>query len=372
MAKRSTAKSTALSALDYLAQPEKHPATGVCAVYGADDYLKREVLQALRRDVLGDDDGEFSLATFAGSAVELRDVLDALSTVSLFGSGRRLVIVEGADAFVTARRSELEAYVARPVQRGVLVLEVKTWPGNTRLAKAVAQNGLAIDCKPPHERQVKRWLAYRSSSAHGARLDADAADALVELLPPELGVLDQELAKLAPLAGDRGVIDQQLVYEQAGGWRVRTTWEMIDAACDGRTAEALAQLDRLIAGGATPHELLPQMSYSLRQFAAAVRWIETAETDGRRVSLRDALARAGVPPFKLATAERQLRQIGRQRARQLLAWLLAVDLAVKEYNSSPPRARMELERLIVRLSSAASSPTVAAGDAVGLATAGAQ
>jgi DNA polymerase-3 subunit delta len=353
MAKTST-KSAALAGLDYLSHPEKHPAASVCAAYGDEDYLKREVLRALRHAVLGDDDGEFSLATFAGDSAELRDVRDALSSVSLFGSGRQMVIVESADAFVTAHRSELEDYVARPVTGSVLVLEVKTWPGNTRLAKAVAKDGLAIDCKSPDRRQVKKWLADRAKKRHGAQLDAAAADALLELLPAELGILDQEVAKLALLAGKSEVIDSQLVYEQAGDWRVRTTWDMIDAACDGRAPEALEQLNRLISGGAAAQELFPQMSYSLRQFAAAVELIQAAEAEGHRVPLRTALSQAGVPPFKIAAAERQLRQIGRPRARQLAGWLLAIDLAIKGHNSSPPRARMELERLVVRLSAAAS------------------
>ena len=62
-----------------------------------------------------------------------------------------------------------------------------------------------------------------------------------------------------------------------------------------------------------------------------------------------ALKQAGVLPFKLQSAERQLRQIGRERARQLVDWLLAADLAMKGYNSSDARARLELERLILRL-----------------------
>src|SRR3972149_5841728 len=118
------AKSSGLSALDYLAHPDKHPAVGVCAVYGDEDYLKREVLRALRRAVLGQDNGDFSLTTFAGEEVELRDVLDALSTMSLFGSDRRLVIIDGADTFVSEHRGELEDYVARPAKGSVLVLEV--------------------------------------------------------------------------------------------------------------------------------------------------------------------------------------------------------------------------------------------------------
>ena len=64
----------------------------------------------------------------------------------------------------------------------------------------------------------------------------------------------------------------------------------------------------------------------------------------------EALAQAGVIPFKLGDAERQLRQIGRHRAKQLTEWLLAADLAMKGHNSSEERARLEIERLIIRLS----------------------
>jgi DNA polymerase-3 subunit delta len=302
--------------------------------------------------VLDVEGGEFSLTTLTGRIAQFRELLDALATVSLFGDGRRMVIVEDADPFVSQFRSQLEEYVARPFQSGVLVLDVKTWPGNTRLAKAVAAGGLTIECKPPNERQTKTWLAQRAKSAHNARLDASAVDALLELLPPELGILEQELAKLALMAGENRVIDAKLVRDNVGGWRARTAWEMIDAASDGRAAVAFAQLDRLISAGEKPHGLLPQMSSSLRRFATAAHQIEAAEADRRRVPLRDALAAAGVPPFKLTDAERQLRHIGRGRAKQLPGWLLAADLAIKGHTSADDRARHDLELLIVQVSSA--------------------
>lgn len=346
---KSAAKTNAITALEYLSKPESFPSACVIAITGDDAYLKSSVLIALRRQILGGEEGEFSLTTLAGRDAHFRDLLDSLASVSLFGRGRRMVVVEEADPFVSQFRQELEEYVARPFRSGVLVLEVKTWPSNTRLAKAVAAAGVTIECKPPNERQSKSWLSQRAKTAHDVRLEAAAADALLELLPPELGILEQELAKLALLVGENRAIDAQLVRDNVGGWRTRTTWEMIDAAADGRAAVALAELDRLISAGEKPHGLLPQMSSSLRRFALAAGQIEAAEADRRRLPLRDALAQAGVPPFKLSDAERQLRQIGRHRARELTGWLLAADLAIKGHNSADDRARMELERLIVRL-----------------------
>jgi DNA polymerase-3 subunit delta len=285
---KSAAKAGVVSAIDFLAHPEKHSAAGVCAVFGDDAFLKGEVLSALRRQVLGGGDAEFGLTTFTGREVQLRDVRDALSSQSLFGDGKRLVIVQEADSFVTEYRAELEDYVARP-QHGVLVLDVKTWPANTRLAKAVAATGLAIQCASPNERQIKTWLVQRAKTAHQVKLESAAADALVELVPPELGILVQEVAKLALVAGENRLIDVKLVRENVGGWRARAAWDMIDAAADGRAAEALAQLDRLIASGEKPHGLLPQMSSSLRRFATALRLIEAAEAERRRITPREAL-----------------------------------------------------------------------------------
>ncbi len=357
MAKSTSSKSAAVPATTFLSDPAKHPAGPVCAATGDETFLKREVIAALRSQVLGSDQDDFSLTTFAGrSGVSLRDVLDALATVSLFGSGRRLVIVEEADEFVTAHRAELEDYVAKPQRGGVLVLDVKTWPSTTRLAKAVAASGLTIECKSLNLPQTKRWLTDRAKSKYDVRLGAEAVDALLELLPPELGILDQELSKLSLLVGKAGAIDVQIVSDNVGGWRTRTTWDMVDAAADGRAAEAIEQLGRLLAAGEKAHALLPQMSHSLRQLASATQLIESAEATGRRISLQSALTQAGVPPFKIGTAERQLRQLGRQRAKQLTAWLLAADLAIKGHNSADPRARIELERLIVRLSTAANRP----------------
>ncbi|HEX3602228.1 MAG TPA: DNA polymerase III subunit delta [Lacipirellulaceae bacterium] len=349
---KASAKAGVVSALDYLANPEKHPLAGVCAVYGDDAFLKSEVLGALRGHILKGEESDFGLSTFTGREVRLRDVHDALATVSLFGTGQRLVIIEEADPFVSEFRSELEDYVAKPA-RGVLVLDVKTWPSNTRLAKAVAAKGLTIQCDAPNARQMKSWLTQRARGVHDVRLDAAAADLLQELVPPELGILVQEVAKLALLVDEKRVIDVELVRKNVGGWRTRATWDMVDAAADGRAADALAQLDRLLTSGEKPHGLLPQMASTLRRFATAVDLIDAAATDRRRLPTRDALAQAGVLPFKLADAERQLRQIGRRRASQLTQWLLAADLAIKSHNSSDDRARVELERLIVQLSGAA-------------------
>ncbi len=312
--------------------------------------MLREVRGRLRTLVLGDGEGEFSLTAFDGPSVELKDVLDELSTLAMFGGGKRLVVVDDADAFVSRCRAELEDYVARPASGGVLVLSLRSFPSNTRLYKAVLSAGMAIECAAPPAARLAKWVADWGAQSHKLRISSSAAELLLDIIGPELGLLDQELAKLALVAGDDRKITVEMVQQMVGGWRAKTTWVMLDAALAGDSAAALAQLDRLLSSGETPVGLLGQISASLRRLAAATRLILRAETAGRRIALRDALERAGVRTFVLQKTERELRRLGRNRGSQLYHWLLEADLDLKGDSSLSPR--LILERLILRLAAA--------------------
>ena len=345
------------SALEILLSSTEPDRVALCALHGDDDYLKQEVLLRIRQGKATD--------FFEGSDTEWRDVRDTLTTASLFGDSAETVVVEEADKFVTEYRDKLEDWLAAPKGNRTLVLEVKSWPKTTRLAKATDKKGLAIDCGVPADNKggrlskfvttAKKWLNQRAKKIHQVKLERSACDQIFEFMPLSLGIIDQEVAKLALLA-DNGVIDTPLVEKHVGDWKTRETWDMIDAMVEGRAAEAMKQLDRLLGSGEHPIPLLGQVAYTLRKFATAARLVEQTEAAGRRVSLHQVLGKAGFWKNKLDSAGTQLRSISRPRAIQLTTWLLEADLALKGYNSTPPRARLELERLIVRLSSAA-APT---------------
>jgi DNA polymerase-3 subunit delta len=340
----------ATTAIDYLANPAKYPARPVCAVFGDETFLRRQTILAMRAAVLGGEDADFSLTAFEGRDTLFRDVHEVLSTVAMFGGGTRLAVVENADDFVTRYRPQLEDYVAKPSRTGMLVLDLDSLPSNTRLYKSIAASGLLIDAGSPAPARLTKWLSDWAKQHHRAVLSAAAADLLVERIGPELGLLDQELAKLALTAGEDRKITAEMISTSVGGWRTKTTWEMLDAALDGHVADAMLQLDRLLSSGEQPIGILAQISASLRRFAAATRLVIAAEAAGRRSNLREVLERAGVKPFVLQKAERQLRLLGRERGRQLYGWLLQADLDLKGESTMP--ARLILERLIVRLAAA--------------------
>ncbi len=341
----------ALRAFDYLAAPDDHAPQPVNVVFGDESFLKRHVLSNLKERSLGTDDSDFSLTVFEGKQAELADVLDELSTMAMFGGSSRLVLIEEADDFVSRYRPELEDYVDSPRPTGKLILETKSWPATTRVYKAVAAKGLPIDCSAPKAAQIPKWLIGWAKKTHSVGLDSAAAGMLVDLVGTELGLLDQEVGRLALSVGEDRKISAKIVSENVGSWRARTTWDMLDAALAGDLKGALTQLDRLLLAGENPIAILGQIAATLRRFAAATRIVLATEAARGRVSVRAALEQSGVRSFVLRKAEGQLRHLGRERGSQLYQWLVETDLALKGNSALPPR--MLIENLLIRLAAPA-------------------
>lgn len=342
----------------------------VCVLFGAEPFLKQQVRRKLL-DYFRVEDEEPLVSTFEGDAVPWVDVIDELSTVSLFGSGeRRVVLFDDAGKFVEQNRTRLEDYVAKPRKNGVLILDLDSWNSNLRLYKAIDATGLQVDCRTVDPAELAKgkgpdvgsWLTRWAKKSHQITLKPDAAEAMLDLVGPQFGLLDQELAKLALFVEVGGTIEEPLVCDVVGGWRQKTNWELMDAVVNGDAAEALLQLDRLIHAGQEAVGLFGLISWSLRRFAAATRVFQAAERQGVSMTLRVALTRAGVkdwPPGTLANCEQQLKQLTRHRAGKLYRWLLELDLALKGSHSNPHRARFALEQLILKLSKQAAPRSAA-------------
>ena len=347
-----------IHAFEFLRQAVPDPLPPVLAALGPDRFLKRRVLDQLspRRD---QDD---SLITLAGSTATWRDVRDELSLVSLFGDGPRRVVIAEADDFISQHREDLEQYTQHPLRSGVLILDVVTLPSNTRLYKAIQAQGLLIVCRLPESQRgrgvdvprLRKWLEEWARDRHGLRLSREALEELTGLVGWELGLLDQELAKLALFVKSGESADADLVRRVVGGWRAQTTWQMLDAAASGNASQALVMLDQLLQAGETPQSLFGSVAWSLRRFAAATRIYQRMEhAAGRAARLPAALQQAGFraqPPTLLSQAEEQLRQLSRERAGRLFQWLLELDLALKGTHAAPQRGRLALEMLLLRLS----------------------
>ena len=360
LARRETFVAAAVRALDLLDQSGGLPAAPppLVVLHGDDGFLAWHVLALLRERLCPDEaDRDWAWREFDGAGeIDPRDVFDEAATVPMFATATRAAVVRNADAFVTANREALEKLAAAPPRagRGVVILEVKTFPATTRLAKAAAAHGLVIETSIPAKADIATWLRSWSQSRHGIQLAAPTAQRLLERLGADLGQADQALARLAaatPPEARKKPLPPEAIDAVAGSPQERTAWEMIDAAGAGDARAAIVQLDALLAAGENPIGIAAQIASVLRRLSTAARLLRDTRLPAGPAGIEPALREAGVAawPKAIAQAKESLQQLGARRVRRLPVWLLDLDRALKGEASRGLRARLALERLFCKM-----------------------
>lgn len=336
----------------------KLPAGGLPAVivaYGDDDFLRKEsVHRVLQLANVEQDEPK----RYDGDECKWIDVHDELATMSLFAtSERRIAVVNNADELLKKSRPQLEKWCSAPAQSSMLIMELPTFPSNTKLFKLVADKGWLIDCGLPtgggrsktvSMPEVQKWLLAWGSSRHGLKLTGPQSLQILTAVGTDSGILHQELAKLALYADDSGSLAGDTIRQHVGTWRTRTMWEIADAVADGRIADALRDLERVFAGGEAAAAVVPQIAWSLRRFGNAAHLILQSKRTGQNLSAQAAISQSGFWGNDAKLADERLRRIGLKRASRITEWLLELDLKIKGSHSTPQRAQFALEELCLR------------------------
>lgn len=328
---------------------------GVIVAFGDDEFLRKETIHQLLSlaKIEADEPKKYD-----GEECKWLDVHDELATLSLFGdTGRRVAIVISGDGLVKGSRAQLEKWCGHPAPDSMLILELHSFPANTKLYKLVNEKGWCIDCGLPtgsarsktvSQPAVQKWIQSWGQLKHGLKLTASQAAQVLEAVGTDSGILHQELAKLALYADDKGVLSSETIKQHVGSWRTRTMWDIADAVADGRIADALHELDRVFASGEHAAAVVPQIAWSLRRFGTAAQLIQQARRMGQNLPLTSAISKSGFWGNDAKLAEQRLRRIGLHRASHIVSWLLELDLKIKGSHSNPQRAQFALEELCLR------------------------
>ncbi len=354
-------KSEAIThAIEFLASSVKRDLPAVVIAIGPDDFLRRESIEHALH--LGGAD-PMSVARFEGDEAQWRDVNDELSTQSLFDTGGpKVAYIRKADSFVsppkenekktvssgTSNREKVEHWIEQSTPGSTLLLDMQTLPSNTRLYRIAQSKGFLIGTAEVKSNELLAWIRHWGNHKHKIDLTDKQAALIADRIGYVCGLIDCELAKLALFADSQGKVSDARIDELVGGWRTQTIWKLTDAVTEGRIAEAIEGVDKLIMSGQSAVGLAAQMSWSLRRYGVAATWFDQQKRTGNEgSSLYDALSQAGFR-FDLAKEETRLKRISWNRAKEILVWLVELEKQLKGSHSQEDRARMALESFLFR------------------------
>lgn len=216
-------------------------------IVGTDELKRKATLTRLKARL---DAGleAFNLDERTASAdLDAGELLASLYTAPI--GPLRLVIVHAADKLPKEVSEALIGYFEKPNPSCTLALVVDRLAKNTRLYKAVAALGkqAVIDCSPIEARDLPSHVK-KLAQAHGIVIDAPAAQELIARVGDTATMLDTQIAVLAEICRDAGVIRKADVEEHVARTAEVKPWPFLDAISARNAAGALAQY-RLLGEG---------------------------------------------------------------------------------------------------------------------------
>jgi len=269
------------------------------------------------------------------------EAVAACNALGLFVGEGRLVIVEEVERWKAADAKEVAAYLASPAPATVLALVGEEIKPDGHLGKAVAKAGeiLAYDVQ---KRRIHDWVAEQFKRV-GAKADADACRALVEIVGEDLDALTTEIDKLATwAAGDP--ITAVDVERLASPVAETSIFTLTDAWGSRDVAAVLAATESILERSDRPRSgELVRLVAILASHVGKVRRCARLADEGIRP--RDAAAQLKMHPYAAEKAFAQAANFSDEELAAAIVRLAELDAASKGGSRLP--ADLELERALV-------------------------
>ena len=282
--------------------------------------------------------GRFNGERLQAKEIEPADFIARIAVLPMFG-GRRVIMVDGVEAWGKGALSEVEAFVARIPASVCLVM---TAPGRKNvegLAKAVETKGQVVVFRPPGEREAPHWLVERAKQL-GKILSPGAASLLVEISGTDLQTLSSELDKICTFAGERQRLQAEDILEAAGAHRTFSAFDLLDHIKGRQPDKALTALRSLLTSGEVPLKILSTLAGQFR-----IVW---QVKDGLRQGIPESqlAKRIGKHPFVVKKAIEQAGRFSDATLYRVMEAVGQTDIAIKSTGVSP---ELLLEDLVLDL-----------------------
>lgn len=303
---------------------------------GDEALLRDDALAAIRHAVLDGAAEDFNLDRLSGESATpaaLRDAVRALPVMAR----RRLVLLRdpegrrGSSKALTDALAELLPDLFAQAE-SVLVVTAPKVDKRQRWVKAFAEPAVVVDCTAPKAGRSLVAFVKAEAKRQGVTLERGVAELLAERVGPQLLLMRQEIAKAALLAGEGCKVALAHAEQSTGHVADQPIWDLTDAIGEGRTAEAMTMLSRMLDAGAPAPVVLGSL-------AAHFRKLLRLGSGGRVPG----------PPFVVRKLESQARRYPPGRLLACMEAIHDADAALK--GGSTMRPEMALERLVLGLAS---------------------
>jgi DNA polymerase-3 subunit delta len=340
----------------FLSQIKTEPAPMYLFI-GPEMYRRRICRKMLLDKFLPDDMREEGFTRHDLDETSLRDVVDDVSSLSLFAP-QRLVWASGAEAVLPRGNSPdaekaaaalVSSYAANPVPGVILVFDSArlTFDNDDktkmeRLRKIFASIPNQVEFAPYTESEARK-LAADLAQRGKLRIHPAALDALVESLGNDAARLASEIEKLSLYTNGEREVTEADIATLAPDARTTTIFALVNAMGAADRAASLDLLDRLVREG----EYLPMaLTFLSTQFRLALAAKEEGLRSQQQIQGHFQKLGIGMWPSRAMQVLTTMNAFTKQKLEQAVAKLYVAD---KGFRDRSPDDRIVMEDLVISL-----------------------
>jgi DNA polymerase III subunit delta len=309
---------------------------GIFFLFGDEEYLREEAVAAIVAAHLDPATRDFNYDQLRGGDLEPETLASIAGTPPMMAEWRVVIVRDTQLLAANARgRAVIESLLDRRVPDLALVFTA-TLPDRSKaqIYERLKRDAVSVEFPPLTGADLPGWLMDRAER-RGLQLETAAARALAAT-GSALGVLVQEIAKLADYAGDRKRITRDDVAAVVGAVPRQNRWDWFDLVADARFRDARAAIPILLDAGESGVGLVIGLGTQFLRLGIAAAGGEKA-------------LGASLPPHQRWLAGRIAKQARRWQAAAVedaIDDLLRADRLLK---SASLNERQVLEELLLRI-----------------------
>lgn len=329
-----------MTAATLIAEIEQGKIRSFYFLHGAEQFFHTEILNALTRQLITEDNRDFNLETFDAKSSSVNDWITATKTLSFLGGTKLVVVRHLHEAALDAKEAQpLLDTIAELPGDVCLVLTADKADRKKKLFKSLTASKGAVECEAPKEAALIPWVRKRARSM-GYTLAVNAARTLVDRVGARPGLLATELEKLLTYCGKNKNVSEADVAAVVGDIRMENPFALTDALKIKDAEKALHLLHNQLDHGEDPLKLMGAIAWQFRMI-----W-EVKHYQSKNWPQDKIAAQMGARPFLI---EKAMRHTGNFDRECLVKSFESLSRADRELKTTGNDKEGILETLILNL-----------------------
>jgi DNA polymerase-3 subunit delta len=242
----------------YLLRGDAHPIRERALKVLVEQVSKNVAMPALNR------------AVYRGNEENGGQAVQAAQTLPMMAD-RRVVVLRDLESAPVAMLEKVLGYVSNPSDTTVFIMSTGGFPKvvkggknfGTRIVNAVKKTGKIFAYRSEDVSPVE--FAVMAAQKGGKHIGRREASLLIELVGGDLGLLDQEIAKVCLYVGDAPTIESKDIHDATALLAEPVIWDLTTGLASRDSDQTLRALHRLQEAGDDPRKLLGLVGWQMRE-----------------------------------------------------------------------------------------------------------